>query len=132
MSAPPIDDLIAALAADARPVRPLRSPLGRALAALAVIALGSLIAIAWFGDVRQLLGRYAGRELLMAVEMAAMLTTGVLALMGAFFLSIPGRSRAWLLAPLPTLVAWLLLSGLGCYDDLLRTGSSGLKFGHSL
>ena len=30
------------------------------------------------------------------------LATGVLAVLGAFFVSIPGRSRLWLLAPLPS------------------------------
>lgn len=132
MSAPPLDELIEALAADARPVRPLASPLKRALKALAIAALCSVLAIYLLGDVGQLLARYAGREALMAVEMAAMLATGVLAVTGAFFVSIPGRSRRWLLAPLPFFTVWLLLSGLGCYGDLARSGASAQELGHSL
>ncbi len=132
MSTRPADDLIEVLAADARPVRPLASPLRRALVALGIAAVLGGLAIYFLGDVGQLRARYTGREMLMAVEMAAMLATGVLAVTGAFFVSIPGRSRRWLLAPVPTFIVWLLLSGLGCYRDLVRNGPSGLELGHSL
>ncbi len=132
MSTRPAEDLIDALAADARPVRPLASPLRRALTALAIAAVLGGLAIYLLGDVGQLLARYTGRETLTAVEMGAMLATGVLAVTGAFFVSIPGRSRRWLLAPVPTFIVWLLLSGLGCYRDLVRNGPSGLEFGHNI
>jgi hypothetical protein len=132
MSTRPADDLIEVLAADARPVRPLASPLRRALVALGIAAALGGLAIYLLGDVGQLLARYTGRETLMAVEMAAMLATGVLAVTGAFFVSIPGRSRRWLLAPVPAFIVWLLLSGLGCYRDSVRNGPSGLELGHSL
>ena len=126
------DELIAALAADARPVRPLNPPLRRAAALLGVGALGSGLAVFLMGDTRQLLDRYAGREDILAVEMGAMLVTAVLAVIGAFFVSIPGRSKRWLLAPLPTFLVWLLLSGAGCYEDFIRQGASGLEIGHSM
>jgi hypothetical protein len=132
MSGGRVDELIEKLAADARPVRPLAPPLRRALATLAAAALACAIAIYWQGDVSQLLTRYAGREMLMTLEMAAMLATGLLAVTGAFFLSVPGRSRYWLLAPLPPFAAWLMLSGLGCYGELIRSGSGGGAIGHSL
>jgi hypothetical protein len=60
-----------------------------------------------------------------------MLATGALSVTGAFVAAIPGRSRRWLLAPLPPLAAWLLLSGLGCYRELARSGPSGWEIGHS-
>jgi hypothetical protein len=132
MSATPVKDLIEALAADARPVRPLASPQKRALTTLGIAAVCSLLAIYWLGDVRQLLGRYSGREALMVIEMAAMPATGMLAVTGAFFVSVPGRSRRWLPAPLPPFIAWLLLSGFGCYGDCVRNGRSGIEIGHSL
>lgn len=131
MTSDRVDVLIDALAADARPVRPLHAPLKRAAAMLGSVALIGGLALYLLGDVRQLLDRYSGREGLLVVEMGAMLATGVLAVIGAFFVSIPGRSKRWLLAPLPTFVAWLLLSGAGCYDGLVR-GSSGMKTGHSI
>jgi hypothetical protein len=126
------NDLIEALAADAHPVRPLAAPLKRAAATLGAIFLLGGLALYLLGDVRQLLDRYSGREEMLAVEMGAILATGVLAVVGAFFLSIPGRSRRWLLAPLPPFAAWLLLSGAGCYKDFVSGTASALEVGHSM
>jgi len=126
------DALIAALAADARPIAPLAPPLHRALTILGAIVVVSLVAIAWRGDVGGLLARYAGREHMMALESIAMLATGVLAVVGAFFLSIPGTSRRWMLAPVVPFVAWVTLSGAGCYDHFLRNSASGWGLGHSI
>lgn len=131
MSRPPTEELIDRLAADARPVRPLPPPLNRALTALAVLAATGAAIVLAVGDVEGLVARYAGRQALMALEMAAMLLTGLLALLGAFVVSIPGRSRHWLLAPLPPLLLWIGLSGAGCYAELLRTGSAGALPGES-
>lgn len=132
MTAGPTDELIEALAAEARPVRPLAGPMKRALATLAVAAVVGGLVILGLGDARQLLARYSGREALMALEMAAMLATGLLAVVGAFFVSVPGRSKQWLLTPLPPFLVWLLLSGLGCYGELVQRGSSGWEIGHSI
>ena len=123
--------LIAALAADARPVKPLAPPLKRALATLAALAAPGALAVLWFGDVPGLLARYAGREVLMIAEMAAMLATALIAAVGAFFVSVPGASRRWLLAPLPAFAAWLALSGVGCLQDLARLGDAALRWGDS-
>ena len=127
-----VDLLIDTLAADARPVTPLRPPLARAAGLFAVVALIGAIAVFLLGDVPQLLARYGGRSEIMALEMVAILATGLLAIAAAFLISIPGRSRRWLLAPVVPFAAWLLLSGAGCYRDLVRGGSSGLEMGHSL
>lgn len=132
MSTDRTEALIAAIAEDARPVRVLASPMRRALAILAVAAAAGGIAIWMMADIGSLLGRYAGRERMMMMEMAAMLATGVLAVTGAFFLSVPGRSRLWLAAPIPTAILWLALSGMGCWRDLFRHGSAGWSLGHSV
>ena len=117
--------LVDALAAQARPVAPLAPPLRRAAMTLVPLgAAGALLVLA-AGDVRGLAARYSGREALMAVEMSAMAATALLAILGAFMLSVPGRSPRWLLAPLPPLLIWLGASGLGCYRDLARFGPSG-------
>ncbi len=126
-----VNTLIDTLAADARPVRPLRPPLTRAAKWIAVVALLSGLAIYLLSDVQQLLTRYAGREEMLALEMLAMLATAVLAVVGAFFIAIPGASKRWLIAPIPPFGAWLLLSGAGCYH-LVRNGASGLEVGHSV
>lgn len=124
------DALIAALASEAQPVQPLAPPLRRALATLAALGSGGAILVLLAGDWDGLLARYAGRETLMMLEMGAMLLTALLAIVGAFFLAVPGRSRRWLLAPIPALAAWLGLSGLGCLRDLPRLGPGGLAWGH--
>jgi hypothetical protein len=126
------DALIDQLTAEARPVRPLASPMKRAASMLGLLALGAGLAVAFFGDWNQLRGRYAGRENMLVLEMSAMAATAVLAIVAAFFLSIPGRSRFWRLAPIPPFLLWLLLSGAGCYADFVRSGSSGGDIGHSI
>ena len=123
------EDLIETLAEDARPVRPLASPGARAATVLGALAIGCGLVLAWLSEPRQLLDRYAGRETIMAVEMAAMLATAILAIAGAFFLSIPGGSRKWLLAPIAPMLAWLGLSGAGCWTALQR-GESAMAAGH--
>ena len=119
------ETLIDQLATGVRPVRPLRGPALRALTAIAAIALVAGLAIVMLGDVAGLRQRYAGREALLALEMAAMLATATVAVVAAFFVSIPGRSKRWIAAPLPFLMLWLTLSGLGCYGDLVRGGGEG-------
>jgi hypothetical protein len=126
------EHLIAALASDAAPVKPLAPPLKRALATLAGIALVGGIGVYFIADLSQLLRRYSGREHMMVLEMLAMLMTGALAVTGAFFVSVPGRSRMWLLFPLPSFLAWIGLSGMGCYAEVIRSGPAGWEIGHSV
>lgn len=132
MSARDTDALIATLAADAGPVRVLAPPLRRAAILLGLLAAAGAIAVLLMADIGTLLDRYAGRVMMMTAEMAAMLATGVLAVTGAFFLAIPGRSRGWLAAPIPPLILWIALSGMGCWRDFVRHGSGGWSLGHSV
>jgi hypothetical protein len=126
------DDLINTLVSDAPPVRPLASPLKRATSMLGLLALAAGLALALLGDWSQLRGRYSGREELLILETSAMAATAVFAIVGAFFLSIPGRSTWWRLAPVPPFLLWLMLSGAGCYSDLVRNGPSGRDISHSV
>jgi len=126
------ETLIDQLADGVRPVRPLRAPALRALIAVSAIALVAGLAIAMLGDVEDLRQRYAGREALLALEMAAMLATAALAIVAAFFVSIPGRSTRWRAVPIPSFALWLLLSGLGCYGDFVRRGGVGWELGESM
>ena len=126
------ENLIDRLAAEVRPVRPLRAPSLRALTALAMIVGAASITVAMLGDVAGLRDRYAGREALLALEMAAILATAVLAILAAFFISIPGRSKRWIAAPVPFFAGWLMASGLGCYSDFVRRGGGGWELGESL
>lgn len=114
MKRPPTDALIQALADRAAPVRPLGAPGWRAMLAIGLLVVAGGFAIMAFGDMRQLRGRYAGRQDMMMLEMAAMALTAVLAIAGAFALSVPGGSRRWLLAPLPSAFVWVAIAGAGC------------------
>ena len=116
------DRLIDRLAQDAVPVRPLPAPGRRAALTLGIAAVAALIAISAAGDVAGLLARYAGREWLMMAETGAMVATAILAIFAAFMLSVPGRSKRWLLAPLPSFLLWFGLSGVGCF---LGSGAPG-------
>jgi hypothetical protein len=124
------ENLAARLANEAQPVKPLAPPLSRGLLALAAIALVGAALVLLYGDIDGLLARYAGQRLLMLSEMGFMLATALTAIVGAFHLAIPGRSRSWRLAPLPFLAGWIALSGLVCYDDIVRIGSDGWRRGH--
>ena len=131
MSEASTEALVEALCEQARPVKPLAPPLRRAAATLVPVALVGTVLVLILGDVRGLLARYAGREALMVVEMGAMLTTALVAVTGAFMLSVPGRSRRWLLAPLPSFLIWFAASGVGCYRDIVRFGPRGWELGRA-
>jgi hypothetical protein len=124
------NELIERLGADARPIRPLDPPIRRAMLLLtAFVLVGAALVLAG-GDVSGMVNRYGGDQMLMMADHFAMAATAILAVMGAFALSVPGASRRWLLAPLPPFAVWLLASGLGCYRDLLRLGPEAWGVGH--
>ena len=125
MSGNRTDDVIERLAAQAGAAPSLGSPMRRALVTLAALALLGTVAILGFSDMSPFAGR-EGERWMLSLEMLAMLATGALAIVAAFHLAVPGRSRAWRFAPLPALAIWLLLSGIGC----LAAGSAGLPAGH--
>jgi hypothetical protein len=121
--------LIERLAAEARPVRRLRPPALRALLWLAAAAAAVSAAILLFAD----LGVFARRaaEPKLACELVGALLTGVLAVVAAFELSLPDRSRAWALLPLPPLALWLASSGYSCWRHWLTFGPEGWEIGES-
>ena len=118
------DELIKLLAADLRPVRPLRAPWARALAWLG-IALLYVAAVVWgklmMLDVSQLAG-----DVRFLVEQAATLATALAAVTAAFYSVVPGFDRRALLLPLAPLGLWLASVGHGCVQDWLRLGADGL------
>ena len=94
-------DLIESLVANSPPVRRLRPPVARALGWLLFAAL-MLALLAVSHDLRPDLAlRLQQPEFVIGI--AASLATGVLAAIASFLLSIPDRSRVWLLLPLPAL-----------------------------
>ena len=125
----PTAQLIDELAAAARPVRRLRPPGWRAalwligFVALAAVLISALHA--W-----SVPGARAQAGLMAAMVGAAL--TGAAAVLAAFNLALPDRSRWWMLAPLPGLALWLGASGVGCYHSWLLVGpQQSLALGES-
>ncbi len=117
------EELIASLAADIAPVRRLQPPMTRALVWIAAIAALAAIAVSLFSNLAAFVARASHPAL--AMELAATLLTAVAAVIAAFHLSLPDRSRAWALLPLPPLAAWLLLSGSSCWRVWSTQGLGG-------
>jgi hypothetical protein len=123
------DQLIEHLAADAQPVRRLSPPLRRAGLWLLAITVIVTAAIVTFADWHNFAER--ARDPRLIIEMIGTLATGIAAVVAAFQLSLPDRSRGWLLLPLPPLALWLASSGYGCYRNWLTLGPSGWELGDS-
>jgi hypothetical protein len=106
------ENLIARLSAQAAPVKRLRPPMLRAGLWLLAAALGSTFLIAIAADTHAFMAR--AHDARQKIELAATLATGILAVLAAFELSLPDRSRAWAWLPMPALAVWLATTGLGC------------------
>jgi hypothetical protein len=63
--------------------------------------------------------------------MVATFVTGLAAVIAAFYLSLPDRSRLWMLLPVPPLLMWLASSGYGCYRNWIAYGPQGWGLGRS-
>ncbi len=123
-------DLIESLVAGAKPVRRLRPPAARAaLWLLFAAAIVSLLAVSH--GLRPDLGARLGQPLFVA-GLAASLLTGVLAAVAAFIVSLPDRSRLWLLLPAPALALWVSTIGYGCLTDWVEIGADGLRLGEAV
>jgi hypothetical protein len=123
------EQVIERLVADARPVRRLRPPMLRAalwLLAVAAIAAGAILLFADLGVMAERL-----RDPKLQVEMVATLLTGIAAVLAAFHLSLPDRSPAWALLPLPFLALWIASSGYSCWRHWIIFGPGGFELGES-
>jgi hypothetical protein len=122
-------DLINALTANLTPVRHLRPPLTRAACWLLLAALIlTLLAISqgMRPDIAQRL-----QDPTFVVSMAGALLTGILAAVAAFMLSLPDRSRVWLLLPAPALVLWLSTVGYQCLTNWVAFQPDGMRLGET-
>jgi hypothetical protein len=123
-------DLIDALVECATPVRRLRPPLVRAVLWLAFAGLILALLAIGHGVRADLAERL--HEPMFAVSIAAALATGILAAMAAFAISLPDRSRWWLVLPLPALGMWIATIGYGCFADWVSIGPDGIRLGEEL
>lgn len=118
------DQLVEDLAGGLESVRPLPAPAVRAALWLGAALLLGLALAARPGAA----GPAAGLGVRMCVpDLAAAAVGAVLtaatASLAAFTISVPGRSAAWALLPLPAAALWIGASGLGCLRDRLAPGT---------
>lgn len=122
-------DLIEALAANATPVRRLRPPLARATFWLSVAAVILVLLAVSHGARPDLAQRL--QQPTFVVSILASLLTGILAAIASFLVSLPDRSRGWLLLPLPALIVWLSTIGYGCLTDWVDIDAGSLRMGEA-
>jgi hypothetical protein len=123
------DQLIGALAANLRPVRPLPPPALRTLLWLMLVAAVAA-ALATFSDLAVMWHRItATSDMWLAV--LGSIATMVTAAFAAFELSLPDRSRAWALLPLPAAALWVGASGLGCMRAYVLPGTHVAALGEA-
>ena len=122
-------DLIKALAANVTPVRRLRPPLVRATLWL-LVATTILILLAISHGMRPDLTQRLHQPAFV-IGMAASLVTGILAAIASFLVSLPDRSRGWLLLPLPALVVWISTIGYGCLTNWVDFDAGSLRMGEA-
>ena len=123
-------NLIDALAADAVPVRRLRPPLARAAAWLAFAAVLLALLMVVHGP-RPDLAEHLQRRIFV-VGVLASFATGVLAAVASFLVSLPDRSRLWVILPTPSLAIWMSTIGYGCFTDWVTIGPDGVHFGETV
>lgn len=118
------EDLIRALASEAKPVRRLAHPAWRVMYWLS-ISLLYVAAVVLVMGLRPDIGVKLG-EPRFIIEISAALLTAVMAAAAAFCAGCPGRPLWERFAPLPMLALWLGSLGAGCWQDWLRWGANGL------
>jgi len=122
-------DLIELLAANLTPVRRLRPPMARAATWLALAAaIVALLAIAQGlrPDIATCL-RQSG----FVMSVGGAVLTGVLATIAAFMLSLPDRSRLWIVLPAPPLALWLSSIGYQCLTNWVSVQPGGITLGET-
>lgn len=112
--------LIDRLAREAQPVKPLSSPWLRAGIFLAGVTGVMAIYAAFGGHVEETIAHMSSMPF--AAELAGAVLAGVGAIVAAVVLSVPGRSRAWALLPLPGVALWLVGGGMACYRQVAELG----------
>jgi len=123
------EELIGVLRQGLAPVHPLRPPVLRALLWLGLVTLVVGAAVLRWANPAIIAARTAEPRL--ALECAAALLTGITAVLAAFYLSLPDRTRLWRYAPLPPLLLWIATSGLGCLQYGAGLGPAGDRLGES-
>lgn len=122
-------DLIDLLAANLTPVQRLRPPIVRAATWLALAALIVALLATAQGLRPDIAMRLQQSGFVMSFGGA--LLTSVLATIAAFILSLPDRSRLWVLLPVPSLAFWLFTVGYQCLTEWISVQPGGITLGES-
>ncbi len=122
-------DLIRALAGHLTPVKRLRPPLLRSALWLMLAALILGLLTVSQGIRPDLLQRLPQPGF--TIGLAGSLLTGVLAAVSAFMVSLPDRSRFWLLLPAPALALWMANIGYQCLTNWVAVDPNGITFGET-
>jgi hypothetical protein len=122
-------DLIESLAANMKPVRRLRPPVTRAACWLLLAALVVALLAVSQGIRPDLAQRLHDPAFAAGIAGAAL--TGVLAAIAAFFVSLPDRSRLWLILPVPAVTIWLSNIGYQCLTEWISMAPNGVSLGET-
>ena len=123
------DRLIGTLAADLAPVHRLPPPVLRTARWLLLVAVIAAV-LAMFSNVAGTWQRLAASSDMWLAALGAMATAATAAF-AAFALSLPDRSRAWALLPLPAAAVWVAASGLGCLRAYVLPGTHVAAMGET-
>ena len=123
-------EFIEKLVASATPVRRLKPPLVRA----AMWLMFAAFVLALIGVAHGLRSDFLEcvRQPRFVAAMIGALTTGILAAMASFRVSLPDSSRLWLVLPLPALALWVSAIGYGCLTDWVAIGPDGVRLGEAV
>ena len=122
-------DLIESLAANLKPVRRLRPPVMRAACWLLLAALVVALLAVSQGIRPDLAQRLHDPAFVGGMTGAAL--TGVLAAIAAFLVSLPDRSRLWLILPAPAVTIWLSNIGYQCLTQWISMDPNGVSLGET-
>jgi hypothetical protein len=123
-------DLIDSLVEQAGPVRRLRPPLVRASLWVALAACVLILIAIGHGLRSDITARL--QQPVFILGMTAALVTGLFAALASFEISLPDRSRWWMVLPVPALAVWVATLGYGCLTDWVDVGPGGLQMGEAV
>ncbi|MEO8160609.1 MAG: NrsF family protein [Arenimonas sp.] len=118
--------LIEQLASQAKPVKPILSPLRRTAWWALAVSLMVAIATSIWGSRQHAMRTLA--DPVEAIEWFGSVLTGLCAAYAVFQISVPGRSGSWAWLPVLPLALWLSGIGIGCIEDYATLGLSAFFF----
>jgi len=119
------DSLIERLSAAARPVRPQRPPLARALLILVPLLLVMTLAIVVRGHADSVMAQAASP--VFTVGLLASLGTGITAIVAALHIAVPGRAGNWSWVPVVPALAWFVAGFWECSAYVSQNGLHDLN-----